>query len=64
VSELSSAQAAVLKTLGPLDGARLPGGCGHCNAYQTVLAIEAGIWNLNVHHDEWCPVLARQAQQS
>lgn len=40
---------------GPLDGARIPGGCDHCNAYQTVTPVEAGMWNLRVHHDAWCP---------
>lgn len=44
--------------LGPLDGARVPGGCDHCDAYQTVAPVEAGVWMLNVHHDEWCPWLA------
>ncbi len=46
---------ALVDALGPLDGARIPGGCDHCNAYQTVTAIEAGVWTCNVHHDDWCP---------
>ena len=29
----SLSQAAVARTLGPLDGARIPGGCGECDAY-------------------------------
>ena len=41
--------------LGPLDGARIAGGCDHCDAYQTVGVVEAGIWTLTVHHDESCP---------
>ncbi len=43
--------------LGALDGARLPGGCAHCDAYQTVSPISAGVWNIRVHHDDWCPWL-------
>lgn len=40
--------------LGPLDGARTPGGCAHCNAYQTVHPLERGVWQINVYHDTWC----------
>jgi hypothetical protein len=40
---------------GPLDGAHVPGGCDHCDAYQTVRPIIAGIWNIKIHHDDWCP---------
>ena len=32
-SKTSLSQAAVARTLGPLDGARIPGGCGECDAY-------------------------------
>lgn len=50
---------------GRLDGARIPGGCDWCNAYQTVTPLTAGAWSLTVHHDDWCPWLtlheARQA---
>lgn len=42
---------------GPLDGAQIPGGCEHCDAFQTVDAVEAHIWSLTVHHDDWCPIL-------
>jgi hypothetical protein len=45
--------------LGPLDSAEVPGGCDHCDAYQTVKPIEAGIWNITVHHDDDCPVWLR-----
>ena len=41
--------------LGPLDGAHIPGGCDHCDAYQTVAPVEAGVWTITVHHDDWCP---------
>ena len=44
--------------LGPLDGQRIPGGCDDCDAYQTVTALARGVWQLNIHHDSWCPVLA------
>ncbi len=44
--------------LGPLDGARIPGGCDCCNAYQTVQPIAAGIWSITVLHDDDCPWLA------
>lgn len=43
---------------GALDGARIPGGCDHCEAYQTVAPISAGIWNIHVMHDADCPWLA------
>ena len=45
--------------LGPLDGAQIPGGCDHCDAYQTVAPIEAGVWTMTVHHDDDCPVLTQ-----
>ena len=53
----------VRRTLGPLDGAQIPGGCDHCDAYQEVVPVSAGVWSINVHHDEWCPFLQnRQAE--
>ena len=45
-----------------LDGARIPGGCDQCNAYQTVTSPaygHASITAVTVHHDDWCPFLAR-----
>jgi hypothetical protein len=54
----SPSQAAVAR-LCPLDGARIPGGCDQCHAYQTVTPITSGVWILNVHHDDWCPFLRR-----
>lgn len=60
MSDLTPAQAEVLRLLGPLEGKRIPGGCGHCNAYQTVTPIRAGVWTTTVHHDDWCPFLAAQ----
>jgi hypothetical protein len=55
---LSPQQTAVARALGPLDGARLPGGCDRCDAYQTVTPATAGVWAITVHHDDWCPVVA------
>jgi len=52
---LSPAQSAVASMLGPLDGQRIPGGCDHCDAYQTVAPQAAGVWELLVHHDPTCP---------
>lgn len=43
--------------LGPLDGARLPGGCDHCEADQTATPISAGVWQVTVHHATDCPWL-------
>jgi hypothetical protein len=57
--ELSSAQAAAARLLGPLEGARILGGCDYCAAYQTVDPVRAGVWLTTVHHDDDCPVLAR-----
>jgi hypothetical protein len=44
--------------LSSLCGGRIPGGCDHCDAYQTNEQVDAGIWRLTVHHDDWCPWLA------
>jgi hypothetical protein len=45
--------------LGPLDGAKVPGGCDSCNAYQTVGQLDAGLWKITVHHDDDCPTFAQ-----
>ncbi len=50
--------------LAALDGARIPGGCQHCNAYQVITAHAQGLPNvhtLGVYHDDNCPWLARLA---
>lgn len=57
--ELSPAQAAILRQLGPLDGQEIPGGCDHCDAYQKIELVERGLWMLNVYHDDACPFLAQ-----
>jgi len=58
---LSENQQALAAILGPLDGAHIPGGCQRCDAYQTVSPLTAGAWQVTVHHDDWCPVLAATA---
>lgn len=55
----SSAQDDIARILGPLDGARIPGGCDHCDAYQTTAPVARGVWTITVHHDDWCPTLRR-----
>ncbi len=56
---LSPVQAQLARVLGPLDGAKIRGGCDHCDAYQVVRPIEAGWWDIGVYHDDDCPFLAR-----
>jgi hypothetical protein len=56
---LSPVQSALADALGPLDGARIPGGCEDCEAYQTPVQIGRGAWVLQVFHDDWCPTLRR-----
>jgi hypothetical protein len=53
-----TAGAHLLRVLGPLQGARIPGGCEHCDAYQTAEPIQATAWRITVHHDADCPWLA------
>jgi hypothetical protein len=53
----SPAQDAIADLLGPLDGARIPGGCDHCDAYQTTGPVSTGVWSITVHHDDDCPTL-------
>jgi hypothetical protein len=56
--KLSPAQAQTAAALGPLDGARIAGGCETCDAYQKVAPVSAGVWSVQVFHDDDCPVLA------
>jgi hypothetical protein len=47
--------------LAPLDGARIPGGCDDCDAYQIVVATAGGMRGVSaiqIYHDDWCPTLA------
>ena len=55
---LSPAQSEIVAMLGPLEGARIPGGCEDCDAYKTAHPMAAGMWNIAVYHDDWCPVLS------
>jgi hypothetical protein len=51
----------VTALIAPLDGARIPGGCDHCDAYQVVTASVQGHRNVHmitVCHDDDCPWLA------
>jgi hypothetical protein len=56
--KLSRTQTQVAAPLGPLDDARVPGGCASCDAYQKVAPLSAGVWSIQVFHDDDCPVLA------
>lgn len=44
------------------DGAKIPGGCEHCDAYQIINANVqgyGGIHELQIFHDDWCPMVNR-----
>lgn len=49
--------------LGSLDGASVAGGCDRCDAFQTAAPLAAGVWQVTVHHDPDCPVLAAMEAQ-
>jgi hypothetical protein len=38
---------------------KIPGGCEHCDAYQTFGVLKEGIYQMNIHHDDWCPTLQK-----
>jgi hypothetical protein len=40
-----------------LDGARILGGCDHCDAYQEPWIDALGICHINIRHDDRCPFL-------
>ena len=61
--EISSPQAEILRVLGPLEGATIPGGCDKCNAEQRVEPIAAGVWRLGIYHEPGCPFLAELEAQ-
>jgi hypothetical protein len=48
------------------DGARIPGGCTSCDAYQVVdaHAYGADVHRITVHHDQGCPELAARQGRS
>ena len=49
------------QTLDAMTGKRIPGGCDDCDAYQVMVRCEAGVYVLEVHHDDTCPFY-RQAR--
>jgi hypothetical protein len=62
--ELTPPQAAVARVLGRLDGARIPGGCAECDAYQSVKPVSGGLWMMTVHHADCCPFLRRLEERA
>lgn len=44
-----------LNLIGPHDGARFPGGCESCNAYQTLKLVDRLEVRITTHHDKTCP---------
>jgi hypothetical protein len=47
-----------------MDGARIPGGCDICDAYQVPQVIDQGIIVIHIHHDDWCPILAAHSAEA
>ncbi|MGK5112791.1 hypothetical protein [Geodermatophilus sp. CPCC 205506] len=47
-----------------LDGAKIPGGCEDCDAFQTLHVIDRGLTRINIHHDDWCPTYRRMRPAS
>jgi hypothetical protein len=45
----------IIQHLASLDGAQIPGGCDHCNAYQGPSVDAYGIGHITIHHDDCCP---------
>ncbi len=52
----------LVNALGPLDGAEIPGGCAECNAVQKVRFVSAGVWVLDVLHEDHCPAMNRMGE--
>jgi hypothetical protein len=52
------------RVFGPIDGARIPGGCEDCDAFQKPVQIAFGVWVLQIFHDDWCPTLKRMEGRS
>lgn len=46
-----------------MDGARVPGGCEHCDAYQVVVADRYGpnMHSIEIRHDDDCAWLAARS---
>jgi len=53
-------QSPVSAQITALDGARIPGGCEQCDAYQVIRAAQGhpNIHVVEVYHDDGCPWLA------
>jgi len=47
-------------SLAALAGLKIPGGCDHCDAYQTISELAPMVTKITVHHDEWCPAQRRR----
>jgi hypothetical protein len=62
--KLSPAQASLGRMVGPLEGGRIPRGCDRCDAYQVVEPVMAGVWGVNVYHDDWCPFVAEHERRA
>lgn len=54
---------ALLPILGPLDGARIAGGCDYCDAYQVAHQDAPYSWRVTVYHDDGCPRLAERGSR-
>jgi hypothetical protein len=48
----------IRQLIAALDGARIPGGCDTCDAWQEPSIDALGICHITIRHDDWCPVLA------
>jgi hypothetical protein len=42
---------------GQIEDEPIQGGCDRCDAYQILREESPGVYVLQVHHDDWCPVL-------
>lgn len=57
----------VTEVFAALDGARIPGGCDTCDAYQQVVAPADGLPHvtcLKIAHDAWCPTYRRMTDRA
>jgi len=63
VSNGRSFRRRLVDLLGPLDGLNLPGGCPDCTATQTVRAIRAVLWQIEILHEPTCPTLAARRRK-
>lgn len=46
----------IRQIIAALDGARIPGGCDHCDAEQVPTIDASGILHITVHHGDDCPI--------